>query len=266
MGTLILKCIVAYGARFLAMSYTKRLSAISGTPTHVVLVQSNLNPSSVYNLTWSLVAVWPRNLSDDDSDFDTVCHVDPLTGVFTAMSNYTSVPYQLIGPKLPYIREPGGFQYDPRTDSWKEFTLKQGYLWGDVKPSFTLFNWPNSSTLYHANIAQSAGAVNLGRLDPDSNMFINVKSWTLEPKVYGYPIYLVAGKDALYHFGTIVSDDRTGAFQTKLTKILLSGDNGISFTPPLNSPVLNVTSVNDCDLSKIEVKYYKEMIYMLCIV
>lgn len=70
----------------------------------------------------------------------------------------------------------------------------------------------------------------------------------------------------MYHFGTIVSDDRTGAFQTKLTKILLSGDNGITFTPPASSPVLNVTSVNQCDVSKIVAKYYKEMIYMICTV
>ncbi|KAK3814946.1 MAG: hypothetical protein J3Q66DRAFT_343452 [Benniella sp.] len=267
MGILSLKCIVAYGARLLGMSYTKRLSENGGAPTHVVLVQSNLNPSSVNNLTWSLVAAWPRNLSQHISGFDTICHVDPLTGVFTAMSNYTSVSYQTTGsglPYIPYIREPGGFQYDPRTDSWKEFTLEQGYRWGDVKPTFTLFNWPDSSALYHANIAQSAGGVNLGVLDQNSNKFVNVKSWTLEPKDYGYPIYLVAGKDALYHFGTIVSDDRTGAFQTKLTKILLSGDVGISFITPSNPPVVNVTSVNDCDVSKINAKYYKEMIYMFC--
>jgi hypothetical protein len=180
MGNLSLKCVVAYGARLLAMSYTRRLSEDGASPpTHVVLVQSNLNPSSIYNLTWSLVAAWPRKLSAHDNEFDTICHVDPLTGVFTAMSNYTTVPSQFTS-NLPYIREPGGFQYDPRTGSWKDFTLDQGYLWGDVKPTFTLFNWPNrnSSTLYHANIAQSAG-VNLGVFDPDSNKFVNVKSWTL---------------------------------------------------------------------------------------
>ncbi|KAF9939468.1 hypothetical protein BGZ65_010437, partial [Modicella reniformis] len=274
MGVLELKCLVVNGSRLLGMSYAFQSDTTDPTrnPTHVVLIQSNPNPSSVYDITWSLVSAWPRNFTSDDRYYQIGCHVNPQTGLFSVMSNYTKLDIGVtpIGLKLSAYRAPGGFQYDPGTGLWTEFTLQPGYRWGDVEQTFALFNWPNSSTLYQANIVLSSAdpTVYLGMLtkaDNGSMIFVNAASWALNPNVYGYPTRVVAGKDSLYQFGSIVENNRTGEKRSLITKIPLVGDNGAAFSPSTNLPIYNASDIMNCDMqATVVAKFYQDTIYVLC--
>ncbi|KAF9348000.1 hypothetical protein BGX34_002759 [Mortierella sp. NVP85] len=267
MGRLNIHCIVVHGDRLLAMSYTKWLGY--GVPSYVVLIHSNPAPSTVADITWSLVSASPLGYPSHpgrEFNVDTACHVDPFTGIFTAMSNYTGSDYLKSSP-----REARGLQYDPRTDSWKNITLAPGYQWGNTESSFTLFDWPDgnaspnsSSTVYHASFAQPTnGEVNLGMLEQGSDTFVSAKSWTLEPLVYGYPFLVIAGQDTLYQFGELATDNRPGAVRIILTRIPLSS-NIASFSQPLNPPSQEVPTLKACNTSTTVAKYYKKSIYMYC--
>ncbi|KAF9356186.1 hypothetical protein BGX26_005616 [Mortierella sp. AD094] len=141
------------------------------------------------------------------------------------MSNYstsTSIPTVTSQPGATSV-QPGGIQYDPRTNAWSDFTLSDNYRWGDVSNTFALFTWPNTTVPHQVNIAQANnGTVSLGMLkknDDGSSTFVNAASWILDPNIHGYPTKLAFGKDSIYQFGSIVSDNRTGAFRSLLTRI-----------------------------------------------
>ncbi|KAF9945753.1 hypothetical protein BGZ65_010416, partial [Modicella reniformis] len=266
MGNLSLDCLVVNGTRLLGLSYT---SYGSSAPTHVVLIQSNPNPASIYDVSWSMVSAWSREFVFEESLARISCHVDPQTGVFTALSNHRveNPAPQITTTTLP---SPGGFQYDPRNNAWQDFTLDPSYLWGDfARNTDALFNWPNSSTLYQANIAQSNynGYVNLGMLvkaDDGSMKFVNAGFWELDPVIHGYPIQLVAGHNAIYQFGVNVVDNRTGALQTILTKIPLTGMNGTDFRPPPGLPTYNVSDIRHCDREATTASFYRDTLAVLC--
>ncbi|KAF8933571.1 hypothetical protein BGZ58_006254 [Dissophora ornata] len=216
--------------------------------THTVLIQSNPNPASVDDVSWSLVSAWEHNSSNSDTAA-MACHVDPLTGIFTMMSNFT------------------GFQYNPRMDIWANLSFSPDYRWGDISNTFTVFIWPNSSTLYQANIAQSNdGTVNLGMLQNinGSNVFVNSATWALNPNLYGYPTYLVFGNGSLYQFGAIVANNRTGAFKSTLTKLPLTGGGGSTFTPPTLLEVSDASLINNCSTGRTYLKFYVDTIYVFC--
>ncbi|KAG0240595.1 hypothetical protein BGX31_001846 [Mortierella sp. GBA43] len=152
------------------MSFAARSNNEGWGPDHVVLVQSNPNPTSVNDLTWSFVSAWKRTMTEYDVASDTVCHVSQQTGVFTAMSHYTTYdPRYGVKPPRPDYREPGGFQYDPRTGNWDTFGTAQGYRWGDPTTSFALLEpyttyLTDNVTLYQANIGDGETSINLGML------------------------------------------------------------------------------------------------------
>ncbi|KAK3814945.1 MAG: hypothetical protein J3Q66DRAFT_202800, partial [Benniella sp.] len=268
MGRLGLHCIVVHGDRLLAMSHIRHTGEIYvPTPVQVVLVRSNPSPPTVTDITWSLVSVSPLDYPKHEFSADTACHVDPFTGIFTAMSNYTSSDNLKSGPQ-----EARGLQYDPRTDSWKDITPGPGYQWGNAESSFTLFSWPDGnaspssshSTVYHASFAQPTnGKVRLGMLEQGSDTFVNVTSWTLDPLIYGYPFHVIAGQDTLYQFGELVTDNRPGAIRTIVTKIPLSG-NVTSFSPPSSPQYQEVPTLKACNTSTTIAKYYEKSIYIFC--
>lgn len=175
MGILTPTCSVVNGTRLLVMSYTFLAEETPNmqSQTHVVLVQSNPNPSSVNNLTWSLVSAWERSLTTFEQDNQIGCHVDQLTGVFTVMSNGSSWNPEMNPPFSNKLSgKPGGFQYDPRTENWSYVSLSEEDPWGDDTPSYALFNWPNperrTSELFQASIAPSNDTVNLFNLGKSS--------------------------------------------------------------------------------------------------
>ncbi|KAG0361597.1 hypothetical protein BC939DRAFT_461451 [Gamsiella multidivaricata] len=270
MGILSLQCVTTNGTRLLGMSYTfpsiehsNDNNDSDGNNDIVALIQSNPNPTSVSDITWSLVAAYPRPIIDPHDYAPIVCNVDPKTNIFSAMSYFSITDLTYNETQAP--RPPGGFQYDPRSNSWSNFTLKAGYQWGDYSATYALFQWPDTANLFQANVGTS-NAVHLGMLGVDDNgtkEFINVVSWGLDPNIYGYPSRLVFGNNALYQFGTLVVNNRTGALRNTLTRIPLNGDP-FQFKPPPNLPVYNATSMNYCVPSSVSARFYKDILYVFC--
>ncbi|KAG0203638.1 hypothetical protein BGX28_004125 [Mortierella sp. GBA30] len=250
------------------MSYANLASSDnpSNISQYVLLVQSNPQPVNVDAVDWTLVAVWPRVTSYPQDYSPVVCNVDQTTGVFSMMSNFSLTDSFGAAPDANLLpkRSPGGFQYDPRTDNWSDFTLAPGYRWGDVSHSYALFQWPGTTTLVQANIGAST-TVNLGILEKSngSNQFVNTVSWDLDPALYGYPKQLAYGNGALYHFGTVVDNNVTGALRTVFTRIPLSGDPH-NFSLPATLPIYNSSGLSKCGQGGITPRYYKDTLYIFC--
>ncbi|KAF9284046.1 hypothetical protein BGZ68_004936 [Mortierella alpina] len=264
MGLLRFICVTYSGSRLIGMSYENYEDADPSllNEQFVVLVQSNPNPTAE-NIHWSLLAVTERLTSFPQDHSPLVCNVDQKTGVFSLMSNFSdsSSPETVINP-----RPPGGFQYDPRTNVWSNFTLAPGYRWGNVDSTFDLFQWPNTDTLVQVNIGASNNSVNLGILETGQNgarQFVNAGSWSLDPHIYGYPRQLVYTKDAIFQFGSFVNNNATGSLRYILTKIPLSGTPQ-TFKPPAQPEIYNATSLSRCDSRNLVPKYYKGTLYMFC--
>ncbi|CAO3567844.1 unnamed protein product [Mortierella alpina] len=228
------------GGRLIGMSYENYIDADPSLDHNqfVLLVQSNRNPTSLENIRWSLLAVTERPTFFPQDHSPLACN-DP--------------------------RPPGGFQYDPRTNVWSNFTLAPGYLWGDVEETFDLFQWPSTDTLVHVNIGAS-NSVNLGVLETSASgarQFVNAASWSLDPHIYGYPRQLVYTKDAIFQFGSVVNNNATGSLRYILTKIPLSGTPQ-TFKPPTALSIYNATSLSQCASKNLVPKYYEGTLYMFC--
>jgi hypothetical protein len=203
MGLIDLKCITLAGSRFIAMAYTTPYYNSPYLDTdYVILIQSNPNPKSIKEISWSLISAWPRaeNVKSDLYSSH-ICHTDPQTGVFTMASNFSGNIY----PPYPDgfdsivrdapLRPPGGFQYTPPLGTgvggaggtWRDVGLMQGYEWGDVAATYDLFTWPGSSDLYHARIGNlTTGTIYLAKLTSTAEtmaggpaMLSNVANYTL---------------------------------------------------------------------------------------
>ncbi|KAF9900248.1 hypothetical protein BX616_002649, partial [Lobosporangium transversale] len=179
MGVITLRCIKEFGTRLYGIAYESIDPKIS-TADYVLMVQSNPSPASVADITWSLVSIWPRPTFFIQDVSPRACHIDPTTGVFSLMSYFNLTESSL--PPNPFPkRPPGGLQYDPRNNHWSNFTLAPDYRWDDSTTSFTIFEWPGTSTLFQANIGTD-NSVNIGKLvstDQGLDQFVNVMSWTL---------------------------------------------------------------------------------------
>ncbi|KAF8937612.1 hypothetical protein EDD21DRAFT_374965 [Dissophora ornata] len=264
MGGLGLQCVTANGTRLLGMSYTTLTNDTTSVyANYVLLIQSNPNPASVSDISWSLVSAYPRVTSYPQDYSPLVCNVDPTTGVFSMMSAFNLTDPSTPTPNLPH-RLPGGLQYDPRTGAWSNFTIDSDYHWGDYAATYALFQWPNTTTLFQANVGATS-TVNVGKLTADNDgslEFENVLSWDLNPAIYGYPSRLVYGNNILYQFGTLVANNKTGALRNTLTRIPLSGDPSI-FLPPINLPMYDATALAQCT-SYIVASYYIDTLYVFC--
>jgi hypothetical protein len=187
MGLLDFACITLNGTSVVALSMAQSTKDYSNNYDNnvaaLILVESK-QPASLKDLTSvSVTSLWSHNLTSRFrySNMQFVCHVDPGTGVFSAVhSNSGASPSDRTLPLIPT----GGFQYDPRTGSWTELKASADYQWkGDPTTSFTIFSWPNTSTLYLAAIGNSS-SINVGMLTPGAGnqtgpIFVNSFNWTL---------------------------------------------------------------------------------------
>ncbi|KAF9128632.1 hypothetical protein BGX30_014259, partial [Mortierella sp. GBA39] len=232
---------------------------------YVAIVQSNENPTSIDNMTWSLIAAWRREMYYPQDYSPMVCHVNQQTGVFTMMSAFNLTdPNYTPDPSVPQ-RPSGGFQYDPQTSLWTNFSLSPDYLWGDVTDSFAVFEWPGTTTLVQANVG-TTNAVAVGVMSKDARgvpQFVNALNWTLDPLTHGYPTRLVYGNNVLYQFGTLLANNRTGQLNTIMTRIPLSGSLN-SFMPPDNLQTYNASSMSDCAPGYLSTSFYKDILYVFC--
>ncbi|KAF9145815.1 hypothetical protein BGX30_006587 [Mortierella sp. GBA39] len=269
MDQLDLKCITLAGSRLIGMayalptaSYTERRSY--DDLTHVVLIQSNPNPQELTTLSWSLISAWPRTpnrLSDIYSSL--ACHVDPLTGVFTMMSNFSGNnlagdSYQRMSLQAMPLRPPGGFQYTPPVagigpGTWADFGVSQDYEWGNVSATFDLFNWPGTSELYQARIENTTvGTIQLSLLTSTAvtgpATFTNVANYTLNPDVHGYPMK-TRGQESL----TRIPLDST-----------VRGASG--FTLPADLVAYDASAVQSCQMETTKIWYSSAQatLYVLC--
>ncbi|KAI8347237.1 hypothetical protein B0O80DRAFT_216286 [Mortierella sp. GBAus27b] len=269
MGYLSFKCMVLNGTRILGMSFAARSNNEGWGPDHVVLVQSNPNPTSVNDLTWSFVSAWKRTMTEYDVASDTVCHVSQQTGVFTAMSHYTTYdPRYGVKPPRPDYREPGGFQYDPRTGNWDTFGTAQGYRWGDPTTSFALLEpyttyLTDNVTLYQANIGDGETSINLGMLltkeslGHDRYEFTDLGTVTMTPDIYGYSLRLFPGRDSIYHLGSIVVDNRTAVYRYTISKLMVQ-----NMSVPVWSA--DIPGLESCKRSRISAKSFMDMVFVVC--
>ncbi|KAG0308467.1 hypothetical protein BGZ97_013368 [Linnemannia gamsii] len=232
---------------------------------YVALVQSNENPTSIDTMTWSLISAWPRLMYYPQDYSPMVCQIDPQTGVFTMMSAFNLTdPDYTPDPSVPQ-RPSGGFQYNPQTSTWTDFSLSPDYLWGDVTDSFAVFPWPGTTTLVQANVG-TTNTVSLGVMSKDAKgapQFVNALNWTLDPQTYGYPTRLVYGNNVLYQFGTLLANNRTGKLDTIMTRIPLSGSLN-SFMPVSNLQTYNASSMSDCAPGYLSTSFYKDILYVFC--
>ncbi|KAG0373411.1 hypothetical protein BGX24_011741 [Mortierella sp. AD032] len=276
MGILELECITLSGSRFVGMSYTFPTAEVSSSNpgdstnyTHVALVQSNLNPMNLSNLTWSLVSIWPRKISYLSDKYSSLtCHSDPNTGVFTMMSNFSANN----APSSVYLdtstlRQPGGFQYNPKTDQWSEFGVSPGYLWGNVSLTFDLFTWPGTSTLYQASIGNATtGVINFGMLSDVSAAsgdvgaaggpakFVNVANYTLDPTIYGHPIKLTYANNSIYQLGRVIVDRNSAEFSYFLTRIPIQSTDEQSFNLPTTTlATFDAAAIKNCQMETTKI-------------
>ncbi|KAG0295041.1 hypothetical protein BGZ96_012704 [Linnemannia gamsii] len=269
MGAISLQCVTVNGTRLVGMSYTHSLKSTDNLEdNYVALVESNENPTSINTMTWSLIAAWPRQMYYPQDYSPMVCHVDPHNGVFTMMSAFNLTdPNYTPDPSVPQ-RPSGGFQYNPHTSNWSNFSLSPDYLWGDVMDSFAVFAWPGTTTLVQANVGTTT-TVALGVMgkdekdEKDEPQFANALNWTLDPLTYGYPSRLVYGNNVLYQFGTLLANNRTGKLDTILTRIPLSGSLD-SFMPPSNLQTYNASSMSDCAPGYLSTSFYMDILYVFC--
>ncbi|KAK3832016.1 MAG: hypothetical protein J3R72DRAFT_454380 [Linnemannia gamsii] len=289
MGILELECITLSGSRFVGMSYTFPTAEVSSSNpgdstnyTHVALVQSNLNPMNLSNLTWSLVSIWPRKISYFSDNYSSLtCHSDPNTGVFTMMSNFSANN----APSSVYLdtstlRQPGGFQYNSKTDQWSEFGVSPGYLWGNVSLTFDLFTWPGTSTLYQASIGNAAtGVINFGMLSDASAAsgdvgavggpakFVNVANYTLDPTIYGHPIKLTYANNSIYQLGRVIVDRNSAEFSYFLTRIPIQSTDEQSFKLPTTTlATFDAAAIKDCQMETTKIWYSASSasLYFIC--
>ncbi|KAF9143942.1 hypothetical protein BG015_000247 [Linnemannia schmuckeri] len=284
MGRLNLQCITLAGSRFIGMAYTTPTASYenprnSDDFTHVVLIQSNFNPRNLISLSWSLISAWPR-IANVQSDIysSLTCHVNPETGVFTMMSNfsgnnfpsYYDAPQRSLYQSVP-LRRPGGFQYTPSLGGvgpgkWADFVVNtQDYEWGNVSATFDVFSWPGTSDLYQARIGNAAvGTIHFAQLTTTAEtiaggpaIFINVANYTLNPDVHGYPMKVAFANNSIYQLGRLITDKRTGEFGYFLTRIPLdpTKTGAATFQLPANLVAYDASAIKSCQMETTKIWY-----------
>ncbi|KAG0045481.1 hypothetical protein BGZ83_009319 [Gryganskiella cystojenkinii] len=281
MGILEFSCYALNGTRLMAMAlamptsqYTGSSITTSDNNTAAILVESVPNPATLSDFsTMTVKSIWNGNLTGFyQTDIQFQCTIDPLTGIFTAVHSVSSQNRYSQGQPVG-INLPGGFQYDPRTDHWSPILFSADYTWkGDPSSSFTIFNWPNTTTLYLATInPTNASFVNVGMLNQEGGAtFVNSFNWTLDHKVSGFPQKLAYGHDAIYQIGRLVTD--TGAQKLSqngfITRIPLPASPNTFILPtdltPAHSAELDNCASGNPGLSSAWVSFYSESLYMFC--
>ncbi|GJJ77076.1 hypothetical protein EMPS_09435 [Entomortierella parvispora] len=272
MGVIDLNCLALNGTRLVGLSVEVPEADFlknSSNSSAVILVETSMaNPSTLNDLkSLSVISVWKRNLSSIQFNaMEFMCHIDPTTGIFSAI--YSS---NLVIPDTASAAHPaGGFQYNPATSTWSNIALSPDYTW-DQKPqtSFTIFTWPNTTTLYQATIGNSS-AINIGVLSPGSTnganaTLVNYFNWTLDPTLYGYPRQLAYGNNAIYQIGSIITNTNTGAQDVMIAVIPLTSDPD-TFVPPKSPVSISSSALDQCGpgLPTASSTFYADSLYLFC--
>ncbi|KAF8975758.1 hypothetical protein BGZ46_008869 [Entomortierella lignicola] len=252
MGGITLRCTASTGSRLMGIAYAAALDSQLHTGlsyTHVLLVQSNSNPTSVSNTSWSLINAWQQNTEFFDTYIPEQCHIDSATNIFTLiMSNY--------GAKSTTV----GFLYDPGVGIWTNIVTSASYQWYNLG-TFTMFTYPNTTFLYQLSVAPSNNTtVNygiIGRVDSNSYTFTYGGSWELNPSVYGYPTSINVGKDAFYQFGFIPPSNSTASPKPMLTRVPFNETYG-------NISTYAISDYSDCISTQTVSRFYKDTLYVIC--
>ncbi|KAF8975757.1 hypothetical protein BGZ46_008868 [Entomortierella lignicola] len=101
--------------------------------------------------------------------------------------------------------------------------MNPDYQWGDIFNSFIMFSPPGETVLLQVSTSQSNNATtNTGLLELTSDGSYDFRfqsNWTADPHVQGYPTKYGAGRDAIYQFGSVVTNDPTVPFKTALSRL-----------------------------------------------
>ncbi|KAG0331779.1 hypothetical protein BG004_001508, partial [Podila humilis] len=150
MSLLFLTCVASSGSTLYALTSTG-----SGDAKKLVLAKSNAAPTSFDDLTWTIYASTLQRDLYELSGLAQIgsfsCHVDDQ-GVFTALSQNSKSPGS--GDQLP-----GGYQYNPSTESWTNIDMTPDYKWS-IFGGNALFTLTDASTrtlmhVYKTDISKS---------------------------------------------------------------------------------------------------------------
>ncbi|KAF9202209.1 hypothetical protein BGZ49_007603 [Haplosporangium sp. Z 27] len=162
---------------------------------------------------------------------------------------------------------PVGFQYSPFTRSWIDITMNPDYQWGDTFSSFIMFSPPGETVLLQVSTSQSNNATtNTGLLELTSDGSYDFRfqsNWTADPHVQGYPTRYGAGRDAIYQFGSVVTNDPTVPFKTALSRLPFASNDG-NISAAGNISTFEIDEYSTCLPTRTVIRFYKDTLYVLC--
>jgi hypothetical protein len=148
-----------------------------GNNQNIVLLQSNAIPSSLTDVSWSVVSTISQNklyiLQGLASIKSFICHVDNQ-GVFTILSSSSK---SFAADQAP--TQPRGYQYDPANGgAWSNVDVTDGYKWSIVTKS-TMFTLNNQLIhMYNKDIVSDT--ITVAILDKTTRTFVPQNAtWSL---------------------------------------------------------------------------------------
>ncbi|KAF9092843.1 hypothetical protein BGX23_003876 [Mortierella sp. AD031] len=211
MGVLDLDCLTTdsdattyYGFTFTS-SYD---DAPNPYTSNAVLVKSNSNPVSPYNLTWSVVSRIESRYLMGSIEGSISCAVD-AQGVFTAFRRYKGMSSYTTS--LPF-----GLRYDPTgtmdakfnvkgPGAWMNITVDPSYAWSKDYTNQVLGYVSNgaSNVLIHAVLDKANNTIYVASVNEATKTLTAAGLWRMNKTIHGVPKVLAIGNDHLYTFGDI---------------------------------------------------------------
>ncbi|KAF9291855.1 hypothetical protein BGZ68_001847 [Mortierella alpina] len=221
MGLLNLECATsdAAGTMLYGLAYgSDYLRTIKDNPSisydRVILIKSNIAPSTAQDMLWSVVSTFRLDLLFKLSGTKPTCAVDDQ-GVFTVVSFFSSAT-----PLMP----PGGFRYDPTTatppalagvttgpGTWSNISFATGYGWDNDIQSSALFSLKTSTganQLVHALAGGSKGGISFGTLAPtkgSSFQFSQSATWPTGGLMDLATAKIAFANNILYYLGSMLT-------------------------------------------------------------
>ncbi|KAG0331781.1 hypothetical protein BG004_001510 [Podila humilis] len=228
-----------------------------GDAKKVVLAKSNATPASLDDLTWTIYASTPQKNIYELSGLAQIgsfsCHVDDQ-GVFTALSLNKKPPVDGAAGA-----DPGGYQYNPATESWTNIDVAPDYKWSTVG-SHTLFTLTDGSTKTLMHVYKTdkfKSETTIAVYDPTTKQMVERNTtWTL-PSSSGSPLEYVGSGDNIY----ILSNEPS----TKLNYLTI-GRMTAGGTPPLASAQRTVllNQTEGCSTNSAKIAIRENMYYLFC--
>ncbi|KAK3807765.1 MAG: hypothetical protein J3Q66DRAFT_417917 [Benniella sp.] len=194
-STLDPNCIASNGPTL----YAHAVINIGGSQ-NIVLLKSNAIPSSLTDVSWSVVSTISQNklyiLQGLASIKSFICHVDNQ-GVFTILSSSSK---SFAADQAP--SQPRGYQYDP-ANGWSNVDVADGYKWSIVTES-TMFTLNNQLIqVYNKDIVSDT--ITVAILDKTTRTFVPQNAtWSL-PSTSGKPNSFTVKLNSLYILSSTIS-------------------------------------------------------------